>query len=682
MRFSRIIILQVFAFLGVAAYAQSEQDELIERLSEFAIETLSEDFDFSEWAERLDFYQQHPIDLNRTDGRELRELAFVPQLVIDNLLEHRGRSGRFVAVYEIQAIEGLDNELGQLLLPYVTVGATRSLSGVEADKLLAEGEHNLMIRYGRTLQLRRGYAIADTSRSRYLGSPDQLFARYRYHFGRDLQVALNMKKDAGEAFFNGEQRYGFDFYSGSLYVRNQGKLKDVVVGDYALQFGQGLAMWNGLGFGKGSMIQGIAKQGMGLRPYTSSNEVLFLRGVAATVELRRLSLTPFFSWRRLDGGVSEDESGNATVGSIGRTGLHRTPTETANRNAVQQWLYGANLQYHYERLRVGTTAYHTRFDAVISPQDLLRNRYAFRGDELSVVSGYYDYSWRGIYLFGEAAQCVGSGFAWVNGAIAALHPHLSLALHYRDYQRDYHSFFSQGLAEGSEAINEKGLYTGLVYHPSRKIAWTFYTDFFRFPWLRYRADAPSQGLDLLSQFTYTWYKRANVSLRYRYRQRQENASIALPQNVLVDVLRQQVRVSGQYQLNEAWSLRGRVELSHYRKEGDTTEVGWMVYQDVIWKPMGGQLSGNLRFAIFGTPGYNSRIYAYENDVLYAYSFPVYHNKGIRTYANLRYRLGRKVDFWLRYATFIYRGLNEVGTGLDEIAGNKRSDIRMQLRWRF
>ena len=682
MRFNRYLILAVSLLFMYAASAQTDADLLVERLTELAAEELAEDFDFSELVERLDFYQRYPIDLNHTDGQALRELQFVPQLFIDNLLEHRDRSGKFVAIYELQAIEGLDIELLRLLLPYVTVDVPSSLSDVGVGDLLREGEHELMVRYGRTLQRRQGYAITDTARSRYLGSPDQVFARYRYHFGRDMQIALNMKKDAGEAFFGGAQRYGFDFYSGSIYIRNQGKVTDVVVGDYALQFGQGLAMWGGLGFGKGAMIQGIAKQATGLRPYTSSNEVLFLRGGAATVAFGRLSVTPFLSWRRLDGSISRLGDGTSTVGSLGQTGLHRTPTEVASRGAVQQWVSGTNFQYQHKRLRLGITSYYTRFDTAIEPQPLLRNQYAFRGAALWNTSLYYNHSWRGIYLFSEAAHSHGSGFAFANGLIATLHPHLSLALHYRNYQRDYHSFFSQGLATGSDVSNERGFYSGLVYHPSRKVEWMLYADFFRFPWLRYRADAPSQGLDMLTQFTYTWYKIANVSLRYRYRRRQENTALELPHRTLGDVFRQQVRMSGQYKLSDIWRMRNRVELSHYQKEGNANELGLMLYHDVIYKPMSARLSGNMRLAVFGIPGYNARIYAYENDVLYAYSFPLYHNNGIRTYLNVRYRFARKMDLWLRYAAFVYRDINEVGSGLDAIAGNRRADIRVQWRWRF
>lgn len=673
MRFNRYILSFIGLLLVCDVYGQAETDLLVERLAEFMAEEQTEDFDFSGLAERLEYYRRHPIDLNRTDGAELRELQFVPQLFIDNLLDHRNRSGKFVSLYELQAVDGADIELLRLIWPYITVGIPPSLSTIEAGQLWRDGAHDLMIRYGRTVQPRRGYTITDTTRSRYLGSPDQAFVRYRYQFGRDLQIAFNMKKDAGEALF--------DFYSGSVYVRNQGIWKDIVVGDYSLQFGQGLAMWNGMGFGKGSMVQGMARQPVGLRPYTSSNEVSFLRGVAATIALGHFAVTPFFSGRRLDGAVVYTD-GTASVGAINQTGLHRTPTEVANRRAISQRVYGTHVQYEDRRLRIGATAYHTFFDAAIQPQNLLRNRYAFRGTNLWNASLDYQYSWQGIYLYGEAAHAIGSGFAYAKGVIASLHPHFSLALHYRNYQRNYHSFFNQGIAEGSIASNERGFYSGLVYHPSRSVEWILYGDFFRFPWLRYRVDAPSRGVDLLSQFTYTWYKQANVSIRYRYRQREENASAELPHHRVVEVFRQQLRINGQYKLSGSWSMRNRIECTRYQKMGDPTEIGWMAYQDVIFKPMNGRLSGNARVTWFGTPGYNSRIYAFENDVLYAYSFPLYHNQGTRAYVNVRYRFGRKVDLWLRYATFVYRGAEEVGSGLDTIEGNQRSDVRVQLRWRF
>ena len=111
------------------------------------------------------------------------------------------------------------------------------------------------------------------------------------------------------------------------------------------------------------------------------------------------------------------------------------------------------------------------------------------------------------------------------------------------------------------------------------------------------------------------------------------------------------------------------------------ERGYMAYHDIIFKPLEKAISGNIRLAAFKTDGYNSRIYAFENDVLYGYSSPPYHNTGFRLYTNIRYRLKRNLDFWLRYASFLYEEKG-ISSGLDYIAGNMKSDIRLQLRMQF
>ena len=83
---------------------------------------------------------------------------------------------------------------------------------------------------------------------------------------------------------------------------------------------------------------------------------------------------------------------------------------------------------------------------------------------------------------------------------------------------------------------------------------------------------------------------------------------------------------------------------------------------------------------FETDDYNSRIYAYENDVLYSFSIPAFSDKGIRYYFNLNYDPGKKLSIWLRWAQTIYRNRITVGSGLDEIQGNKKTELKLQVRW--
>jgi hypothetical protein len=85
---------------------------------------------------------------------------------------------------------------------------------------------------------------------------------------------------------------------------------------------------------------------------------------------------------------------------------------------------------------------------------------------------------------------------------------------------------------------------------------------------------------------------------------------------------------------------------------------------------------------FETDGYNSRLYAYENDVLYSYSIPAFFDKGYRYYVTLNYDLTKKLSFWFRWAQTIYLEKDLIGSGLDEINRNKKSEVKLQARYLF
>ncbi|MGJ1540219.1 ComEA family DNA-binding protein [Sphingobacterium spiritivorum] len=677
----RIVITVILLSLCFYAFAQ-ELEQLEEELIEQINEATPEDVDVSEYTERLRHFLQNPIDLNKTDGRELSELLFLTPVQITNLLDHRRRSGRMLSVFELQAIDGFDEVTVARILPFVKIGQTSVFEHFTLNKLLSTSTHEYMFRYGRGLEQARGYLIGDTSRSRYLGNPDRYMVRYRLNYKDAVRLSLNMEKDAGEPFFKYAQGSGFDFYSGSLSVRVNDKLKEVIVGDYSLQFGQGLVVWNGLAFGKGSWVSSVARQGIGLKPYTSFNETNFFRGVAGTVTMGRIQVTPFISVKRRTGNVLETDSGNI-IQSLSFSGLHRTPTEQRQRYAIGEYVLGGNINFRVDRLLVGLNLINTTYSGYIKPPELLRNHFAFRGQSLTNMSTYYQYTFRNTYAFGEIAKSAGSGIALVNGMVSSLHPTFSLVLLHRYYQRDYHQFFAQGIGESGTVSNESGLYGGAVYHPSRKIEWVSYVDVFKFPWLRFRADAPTKGYEVFSQFTYRWYKKGKLALRFRHRFREENSSgIEFAEQILAELRRNQLRCEFEYKLTNQWMIRSRAEVVRYTKEFDVPEKGWLGAQDVFWSSRNKRVSANLRIAYFHTDGFNSRIYTYENDVLYSSSFPAYFDKGYRSYANGRWRIRKNIDLWVKYAVTFYPDKDVIGSGLEQIAGNRKSDIKIQGRIQF
>jgi len=196
-------------------------------------------------------------------------------------------------------------------------------------------------------------------------------------------------------------------------------------------------------------------------------------------------------------------------------------------------------------------------------------------------------------------------------------------------------------------------------------------------------DAPSHGKDYLAQLTFTPNKQVEIYTRFRNETKQynqsENTTIT---NFLTSKAKQSWRTQVSYKINPAIALRNRIELLWYDNKSVNKENGFLTFFDIIYKPMLRPMSGVLRLQYFETDSYDSRIYAYENDVLYSYSIPPFSDKGFRYYVTFNYDLTKKISFWFRWAQTIYKERTTVGSGLDEIQGNKRSDLKLQVRYVF
>ena len=678
MKYCSKILLFIGCFIGLTCMAQTNEKIDLQDLFESLSEELPEDADLSEFTEKWSHYLKHPIDLNKTDGRELTELQFLDPLLIEHLLDHRTISGDFIDVIELQSIEGFNERIVSLLLPFVRVGPGSPLETLKSRNFKQE----FIIRYARILEKAKGYRMVDTTKSHYLGDANRYAFRYRAQLNDGFHLAVNMEKDAGEPFFRDRQKMGFDFYSLSISIKSLGRFKNIMIGDYALQFGQGLSMWNGLNFGKGGLVQHTARQGIGVKPYTSLNEANFMRGIAGTLQIRHVEITPYFSYQSIDGKVNRTTS-PPTISTIASSGLHRTATEQQYRHAASQLTYGLNLLWRYKRFKMGVHFNQTQLNVFKTKGNGIRQKADFEGDFLRNISLYANYTIRNAYLFGEYANSMDGGSALLAGSIISLHPRLSSVILLRDYKQNFHTFYGQGFGESDNSSNEQGAYLGLTYQLGRKLLWSNYADIFRFPGAKYQADTLSTGADFFSQLSYMWYKKGQLSLRYRNRLKQVNYQGAgQTEHGLVNTSKQQFRVEFHYRLSSIWTIRSRVEANLFQKEYQENSFGYMLYQDLFWKSSAGKFQSNIRVAYFDAASYDNRIYAYEQDVLYASGFGMYNTRGWRMYFNLQYRLTRHLQVWAKYAVYYYPARESIGTGLDQIEGNRKSEVKMQLRWQL
>ena len=692
--FGLLLFGSFFAF----GQSQTEQEQIIQRRIETIAEQLGEGdegLDYNTLLDELLIFSENPINLNNATFEDLAALPMLDEIAAANLISHVEKHGKLLNLYELQAVDGFTISLIRQLEPFIKVSDNPEALTFSFKEMMKEGEHEIVFRYQQVLNQQEGYSpiedsvLAESPNRRYLGSPQKYWARYRFRYSNKISWGLTMEKDAGEEFFKGSMKQGFDFYSGHLFVQNLGVVKQAALGDFQAQFGQGLVFWSGLAFGKSSDGVSIKRNAQGLRPYTSVDENRFLRGGGATLQFGKFQVTAFGSYKLLDGNVqanndtlSEEEE---TVSSIFSGGFHRTPGELEDRQSLTEAVYGGNVSYKSRRLSIGLTAVGYQFSKEIRRSDALYNLFEFSGKQNSNYGLDYSYIFRNFHFFGEFALSQNLGFATTHGLFMTVDPRVTLTVMVRHLQPKYQALYANAVTENSRMNNETGYYLGFNVNPFKSWYLQGFFDIFQFPWLRFQANSPTIGYEVIGQLTYRPSKTFETYFRFRQKNKPLNESASFseePIRGVEDELRSYYRLNIQVSANKSIKLRSRVEYSRYKRGERDVEQGFMMYQDVIYNPTNFPLSFSARLAYFDTETYNSRIYAFENDVLYAYSFPAYYYRGVRAYLTLRYNIYKGIDAWFRVGNLFYSNRDNVGSGLEQTPSNHRTDIKVQLRFRI
>jgi hypothetical protein len=672
-----LIVLLFFVSLSFDVIAQENPPVNEQQIENILENNNSDEIDDDSYLQELEQFINNPINLNTADESELKQLKMLTPLQIRNLITYRRTLGKLTNIYEIQAIPGWNVGMIRRILPYVSVETSESIID-KLGKRIKNGQYTFLARVSQTMEQSKGY-VYDSVKNYYLGSPEKALMRYKYAYKNLLQYGITGEKDAGEQFFKGGEKQGFDFYSAHFFARNLGAVKAIAIGDYTLNMGQGLIQWQSLAFKKSSEVMNIKRQSAVLRPYNSSGEIYFHRGAAITLQKKAFEMTGFFSYRKLDANFVNDTLSNEDyVSSLETSGYHRTKSEIDDKNKETQIAWGANVSYNKSRFHIGLNGIHYKFELPITKAAALYNKYALSGNSLGDYSMDYGYTYKNMHLFGELATDNNSNKAFVNGLLISTDIKVDISLFYRNISKAYQSLYSNAFTENYTVNNEKGFYTGLSINPGGKLCLDAYTDLYQFPWLKYRIDAPTHGSDYLIQLTYTPNKQVQLYSRYHSERKSiNNNPDDVTLNPVVPVPHQDWRTNLIYQLTPSLTLRSRVEVQWYDKQGISPEHGFLTYSEVLYKPKRKKYAGNIRLQYFETDGYNSRIYAYEADVLYSFSIPFFYEKGYRYYLNLNYKASRNLSFWLRLAQSVYPGKSTISSGLDEIKGDKKTEIKVQ-----
>lgn len=633
-------------FYAESEIKESDKEEILVLLSELA---------------------EHPLDLNTATREDLERIPFLNAQQIEDIQAYVYQYHGMRTLGELSMIESIDFQRRQLLSYFVYLSPVSDNKPFPSLKeILSKGHHTLLFTCKAPFYQRKGDING------YLGYPYKHSFRYNFHYNDYFQIGLIGAQDAGEPFFSNKSKFGYDHYSFYIQLRKLGKIKDLVLGRYKLSFGQGLVINNNLSFGKYAALSTLGRQTNGIRVYSSRSSINYLQGAAATIELaHNLDLTTFLSYRTIDATLTS----NGDIKTILNTGYHRTAKEMERKDNASQFTTGGNLNWRCGRLTLGLTALFTHFDKALSPNtDLYYRRYAPSGNDFWNVGINYSYMRKRWSLAGETATCNGGTLATINNISVQVKSNLSLLAMQRYYRYDYTGLFARGFAEGGKIQNENGLLLGTNWEIKHGLSLIAYTDYSYFSHPRFGSHTASRTWDNVLNLYYT-HKVWSLCAGYKLKLREKDD---FNKTALINEITQRGRLTLNYKA-KTWISKTQLDISACHNFSNS--IGYMASENVTWVPNSWlQLTALLGY--FHTDDFASRIYIYERRPLYSFSFPSFYGIGLHYALFARADLSSNLALILQSSTTSYFDRDKISSGLQQINGSTKSDLELQIRWKF
>jgi hypothetical protein len=636
----------------------------------------------------LEDLAENPVHINDANIEDLSRIVWLTEFQTKSLLEHIQKRGAILSYYEIASLYGFTPELAQTLIPFTSLEKKPNIStAIPLRQAIHHGKNKIIIGAQSILESMEGYTRPDSVENRYAGSPIKASLRYSFSYAGKIYFGITAGKNAGEAFLRKNNPYGFDFHSMHFQLNTKGIVKTLTLGDFRADFGQGLVLWSRLNYGKSAMTLNSMRSNSGLNKYSSLNRTRFMRGAGIVLHHRKTDLSLFYSRKAIDATVTaKDENGHAAeVSSFPVSGYHRTPSEIAGKHAVTEQIVGANVSVNHTGLHIGATAIYYDYDATLMPIRSIYNHFAFTGRRNSNYSIDFRFRTGDVIFYGEQAVARNGALALLYGAQILIGERMIANILYRRYAKNYHAHCGMAFGENSRNTNEEGFFWGLNWNIDDLWRLSSYCDIYRLPWLSYRAGAPSSGREAMLQADCTPSPETKMYIRARYIENEENdAATAMPVISIATAKTVSAKLVFSHRIRDGLGIASHLELKN-RIATQIADNGYFLAQDMYATVNTFRrypLRITMRYAIFDTDSYDSRIYSYENDLLYAFSVPAFYDRGVRLSLMLMYELGKHIDLRCKYAATQYTDKTETGSGLNLTHGNRRSEVKMQIVYKF
>jgi hypothetical protein len=643
-------IIFTFLFSLVTFSQESLVQDVISSIAEELAENESDPEAASSYYDLLSELSEDPVRINAGDESRLSRLFFLSAFQVRSLNDYVRKSGKIVTIYEIANIPGFDREIVMKMAPFIT------LSGESNNSNGRPGFRNSLIS-NFSLKFPRADSASLSEFVRNL-------VKYRFSSG-NISGGLTSEKDPGESFIDRNNSFP-DFFSAWFSYSGTGVIRKVIIGDYGACLGMGTAVNTGIRTGL-SLTSPVNLTGKNeLRPYTSTDENNFFRGVAAQFSMGAFGLNVYLSSSKIDAKI---EDGKA---SLYKTGLHDTPSSLLKKDALRENSSGINLNYRTGNFNLGFTYARSDFSFPLAANDQDPEAiYSFSGNRNAVISVHYSALVNRTILSGEISSDSRGKTAFVQGMTLRLSDRLTTVLLYRRSQPGYTAFHSNSPGSNASGENQEGLLGSFTFEAAKFLFISAGCDLRHYTWMRYRCSAPSLAIRQELRIKYIPSERFMSELvytdKYSMTDRNESSGITRQDENIV----RSIRCVFRYSPLERLSMNSKFDLNG---SSPASTSGMMLMQDVRYTFRGIPLTLWFRHCVYNISGWASRVYAWEDDLLYSFSIPALSGTGSRSYVMVSVKLKDLGEFRVKY------GITENREA--EVKQAYSQEIKMQLRLRF
>ena len=657
-------MIRYICYIGAILLASNSQaqnsntDPIIRVIELVTSSNADKPVDIEELTHKLQDLMSMPISINDTTKQNLENLFMLSDFQLESLQDYIKNMGEIKSLNELQFVPGFDMELANAINPFITLSKPAASQLRFKDIRFIKSE--LMLRSATILE--NSYGFRDTSYKKFQGNKFYYAGAYDIILDKFIHVNFHAEKDIGEP---APLNKGFrDSFSGSIVINTPAKyISKIILGDYRLNLGQGLLAWSSFSFGKDGDPASIRKRAS-VAPFKSFGEAYFYRGAAIEVPFKAFKLMVAASHRLLDGHLSTHDS----TGIIFLTsGLHRTQPEIESRNNIKQNMVALTISHRIKNQTVALN-YFYKSNAIENLNDTENG-----------VSIDFNGRIRKTYYFGEFASDNKANIAAYFGANLKLSPKAMITTSLRKYPHHFNSRSNNSFGENSNAANEEGIYVGLKITPRYQFAIIAYIDMFRFKYPTYRISKPSDGTEVGLSCFGSFSDQHELKFRIRQKSKEQDIKQQLGSYSLTErIAITKADATWKYSPLKATELTINGSISRYVTESFHPELGYLMYVNFRYAFEKIRLQLHARFAVFNADSWDVAQYCYENDLPGMYTSSSFFQKRSRAYVFLSAKMTRHLRLWLKVGqTYYSPPTQSIGSGIDEISGNKKTEIRVQ-----